>query len=547
MIKKLESTITGYIYCVSILTVLFFCVFGVQPIQAQTKEFSASKNLEIQYNILRELYQKYVDTVNIAKLVNVGIDAMLESLDPYTEYIPEEYDDAIELMTTASYGGIGSTIKKVDSLGVVITEPYLGSPAAKNGLEPGDIILKIDGKEVKPMSATECSNMMKGQPGTEVVFFIVKGRTGVQQEVKIKRERIHIPDISYSGIIKDKTGYIKLDGFTYEGSKDVKKAVLDLKSKGAEKLVLDLRGNGGGLMEEAINIISLFVPKGTKAVSQMGRDSSSLIVYKTTEEPVDTLMPLMVLVNSGSASSSEIVTGAMQDLDRAKIVGTRTFGKGLVQLPVQVGYNGTMKFTIAKYYTPSGRCVQAIDYSSRNEDGSVGYIPDSLKRAFKTKSGRVVYDGGGITPDIEIPSDTYSRALVSLVMNDVIGDYAVQYYKNHKTISVPATFSLTDAEYDDFVKFASKKNFDPRSSAGIQLEQMIKSAKAEDLYDLNKSGFDLLQKNLVMSKEQILKVKRDEIKPVVEQEIVGKYYYTGGKVESLLRSDEQLHKAIEKF
>jgi len=234
-------------------------------------------------------------------------------------------------------------------------------------------------------------------------------------------------------------------------------------------------------------------------------------------------------------------------LDRAKIVGTRTFGKGLVQLPMQVGYNGTMKFTIAKYYTPSGRCVQAIDYSSRNEDGSVGYIPDSLKRAFKTKSGRVVYDGGGITPDIEIPSDTYSRALVSLVMNDVIGDYAVQYYKNHKTISVPATFSLTDAEYDDFVKFASKKNFDPRSSAGIQLEQMIKAAKAEDLYDLNKSGFDLLQKNLVMSKEQILKVKRDEIKPVVEQEIVGKYYYTGGKVESLLRSDEQLHKAIEKF
>ncbi len=300
-------------------------------------------------------------------------------------------------------------------------------------------------------------------------------------------------------------------------------------------------------MEEAVNIVSLFVPKGTKVVSQMGRDSSTLVIYKTTEEPVDTAIPLMVLANSGSASSSEIVSGSLQDLDRAKIVGTRTYGKGLVQSTAPVGYNGIIKYTIAKYYTPSGRCVQAIDYSSRNSDGSIGNVPDSLKKAFKTKNGRTVYDGGGITPDITIPSVPYSRPLIALVMNDVVNDYAISYYKKHNSIASPAQFKMTDAEYSDFVKYAASKQFDTRSSAQVELEQMIKSAKEENLYNINKTEFEALEKRLSMSKEQLLTVKREEIQPVVEQEIAAKYYFTPGRMETIIQTDAQLHKAIKCF
>ena len=353
---------------------------------AQSKDFKTAQAIEIQYNILNELKARFVDSIDTQKLINTGINAMLESLDPYTEYIPAENDEELELMTTATYGGIGSLIKKVDSIGVVISQPYLGSPAVKFGLEPGDVILKINGEDVAPLTADQCSSKMKGQPGTEVVFTVRKARGGEVKEYKIIRERIHIPDISFSGIIDKKytgdkkIGYIKLDGFTANGSKDVKAALISLKNNGAERIILDLRGNGGGLMDEAIKIVSLFVPKGTMVVSQKGRAASDNIEYKTVDEPVDTLIPLTVMVNSGSASSSEIVAGAIQDLDRGMIIGTRTFGKGLVQAMRPVGYDGTVKLTIAKYYTPSGRCVQAIDYSNRNSDGSVGTVPDSLKK-----------------------------------------------------------------------------------------------------------------------------------------------------------------------
>jgi C-terminal peptidase (prc) len=555
MKRKLFSILTASFKC----AIIIFIVSVNSSANAQSKDFKTAKNLEIQYNILRELSQKYVDTVNLDKLVNKGIEAMLQSLDPYTEYIPDEDSDAIELMTTATYGGVGALINKQDSAGVLISEPYLNSPASKNGLEPGDIILKINGEDIIPLNASESSDKMKGQPGTEVKFLVKKGRTGETKEIKITRERIHISDLSFYGILEGekwiekndssnikKIGYLKLDGFTVNGSKEVKNAVQDLKNRGADKLVLDLRGNGGGLMEEAINIISLFVPKGTEVVSQMGRDSSSLIKYKTLEEPIDTIIPLLVLVNSGSASSSEIVAGSLQDLDRATIAGTRTFGKGLIQLTSPVGYNGVMKFTIAKYYIPSGRCIQAIDYEHRNEDGSVGAVPDSLKKAFKTKNGRIVYDGGGITPDIEIKSQPYSRQLVSLVFNNIINDYAIEYYKKHDSIAKPDVFKLSDSDYEEFIKFASSKNFDTRSSSQILLEQMIKSAKSEDLYNINKEELESLEKKFSMTKEQTLKIKRAEIQPVIEQEIVTKYYYTPGRIETIIQSDEQLHKAIQK-
>lgn len=515
---------------------------------AQSNGFKTGKNLEIQYNILKELSGNYVDTIDMEKLLQVGINAMLNSLDPYTEYLPEEDDDeTFELMRTATYGGIGSTIKKVDSLGVIIAQPYAGSPAVKFGLEPGDIILKINGADVKPLSADECSARMKGQPGTEVTFLIRKARTGKEIEIKVVRDRVHIPDVSYAGMLDAATGYIKLDAFTEGGSKDVKKALLDLKGKGAQKLVLDLRGNGGGIMEEAVNILALFLPKGTEVVSAKGRAPEANFSYKTSTEPVDTLLPLMVLVNSGSASSSEIVAGALQDLDRAVIMGTRTYGKGLVQAFRPTGYNGKLKLTTSKYYTPSGRCVQAIDYTSRNEDGSVGVVPDSLKKEFKTRLGRPVYDGGGVAPDTEIKGEQYSRPAVSLVLNDILGDYANKYYARVQSIAPATTFKLTDAEYADFVKYAATRNFDSRSGALAFVDQMIKVVKGENLYETNKAEFDALEKKLSISKEEMLKVKRDEFQPLLEEEIVQKYYFTAGRIESILRNDKQLHQAVEQW
>ncbi len=540
------------LYIIRKYTVLAAAVLLSLSLNAQSSDFKTAKNLEIQYNILHELSSKFVDTIDTEKLIETGITAMLESLDPYTQYIPEEDDETLELMTTATYGGIGSIIKKIDTLGVLISQPYLGSPAVKYGLEPGDIILQINGEDVKPLTADQCSSKMKGQPGTEVKFLVKKARGGELKEYTIVRERIHIPDVSYSGIIDGKydnpnfkTGYIKLDGFTLNGSKDVKDALVKLKSDGANRIVIDLRGNGGGLMSEAVKIVSLFVPKGTTVVSQKGRTEDSNEIYKTMDEPVDTTTPLIVLVNSASASSSEIVAGALQDLDRATIAGTRTYGKGLVQGMRNVGYNGTIKFTIAKYYTPSGRCVQAIDYSNRNSDGSVGTVPDSLKKAFKTKNGRTVYDGGGITPDSVIKSLPYSRPAMSLVLNDILNDYAILYYANNSSIAPAAEFALTDAEYEEFVKYAANREFDSRSAAQVQLDQMMKSAKNENLYELNKAEFDALESKLSISKEEMLRIKKDEFKPLLEEEIVNKYYYTPGRIESIIRSDEQLHKALK--
>ena len=530
------------------VTALFGSLLLPVSITAQSADFNMARSLEIQNNLLKELVNGFVDSVSVEKLVNTGINAMLGSLDPYTEYIPEEDEQNIELLTTATYGGIGAIIKKLDTTGVIISQPYIGSPAVKYGLEPGDVILEIDGEDVLPLNAEECSSKMKGEPGTSVRFLVRKGRSGKTQQIEVVRERIHIPDVSYSGILKDTIGYIKIDGFTVNGSEDVRKAVVSLKEKGAERLILDLRGNGGGLLDEAVDIVSLFVPKGTLVVTQKGRANVGAdMEYRTKKEPVDTLIPLMVLVNSGSASSSEIVTGAIQDLDRGYVAGSRTYGKGLVQAIRPVGYNGTMKMTIAKYYTPSGRCVQAIDYSHRNSDGSVGYVPDSLKKAFRTRLGRTVYDGGGITPDSVIASDQYSRIAISLVMNDIINDYAIKFYSEHDSIPPVMDFSLTDEQYGDFVKYAVSREFDSRSGAQVLMEDLLKSARQEELDEYIKAEAEALKAKLSISKEQMLLLKKEEIRPLVEEEIANKYYFTPGRVEAIIKSDSQLHKAVALF
>ena len=527
-------------------------VAAVFSVYAQSEEFNTGKYLEIQSMILRTLESQYVDSVKLDELIHKGIDEMLSTLDPYTVFIPEENEEALDIMTTASYGGVGALIQKTSAGYIIIAEPYEGSAAIKAGLNPGDTIVAIDGVSTKDLPVDQCSGKMRGRPGTVLNMTVVRGRGGDTVDVALTRERIHIPDVVYYGFLSDdSTGYIQIGGFTKDGSKDVRKALEALKADGRMKrLVLDLRGNGGGLMDEAVNIVSMFVPKGSLVVSARGKHPETHFEYRTETAPVDTLLPLMVMVNSGSASSSEIVAGALQDMDRAAVAGIRTYGKGLVQTIRPVGYNTSLKVTTAKYYTPSGRCVQAIDYSHRNEDGSVGTVPDSLKKEFRTKGGRPVYDGGGITPDIIVEPDTYSRPVLSMIYSNVLSDYAIRYFNAHDSIAPAGEFRLTDEEYEDFVKFASKKEFDVRTEAQIEMEGVLDVAEQEGLCDnlegLSEEMEELLDR-ISLTKEEFLLAGKSRIKPLLEDEIALKYYLRRGGVESALRQDTQLHKALEQW
>jgi len=527
------------VLCITILAIIV-----ITPSYSQSKGFKTGKSLDIQYSILRELSMFYVDSVEVDRLIEIGINAMMESLDPYTVYIPAEDQESVELMTTGSYGGIGATIRKKGT-GILLSEIYENSPAALAGLVAGDIILKIDGQDISNMIVDSCSARMKGRAGSQVSFMVQRLRGGDTVEVKVMRNKVHFPDVAYSGFINDSTGYIRLTGFTLGGSKDFRRDLLELKKNSKMKrLMIDLRGNGGGLLDEAVNIVSLFVPKGTKVVSAIGKYKQADMQYLTKDEPVDTTLALVVLVNSGSASSSEIVAGALQDLDRATIVGTRTYGKGLVQAIREVGYNNKIKLTTAKYYTPSGRCVQAIDYSQRNEDGSVGNIPDSLRKAFKTLKGRTVFDGGGISPDITIEPVIILRPVLSLIYGEILMDYSIQYFKEHQTIAGPRDFTLTTAEYDAFVKYASAREFDGRSASEVEMDKLITTAKQESMYEDIKDELTALEKRVRLSKEEILRKYSTEIKAFLEEEIVNRYYYERGQIESILRSDYQVNKAL---
>jgi len=510
----------------------------------QSAAFKLGKNLDIQLNVLRELSYLYVDSIEADKMILSAIEAMLEGLDPYTVLIPEEDRENLELLTTGSYGGIGAIIRKSNE-GIVITEVNEFSPAARAGIVAGDIILTIDGLSVAPLQVDECSAKMKGIPGTQVVFTIKTLREGLEKKITITREKIHFPDVPFSGMITDTTGYIRISGFTIGGSKDVKRALIELKrNPNLKRLVLDLRGNGGGILDEAVDIVSLFVPRGTKVVSAIGKIRQADMDYYTREEPVDTKIPIIVLVNSSSASSSEIVAGALQDLDRATIAGTRTFGKGLVQSIRDVGFNYKLKLTTAKYYTPSGRCVQAIDYSQRNEDGSLGNIPDSLIREFKTLKGRSVYDGGGVTPDVFIEPKTYSRPALALIYGEVLQEYSVEYFKNNLSIDTPSKFLLSDKEYDKFVEWASNKNFDHRTSSEVEYDKLLSLAVREGLYAELKDDLTKLGEKIKPGKAEVLRKNKSEIKALLEEEISARYYFQRGRVESMIRNDEQLHKAL---
>ncbi len=539
-----EIDMKKYIIGFIMATAMFFA--ASRTVSAQSQGFKLGQWSEIQNSILMELNRSYVDSLPLDRIMRAGVDAMLEELDPYTVYIPEEENEDLQMMLSKTYGGIGAIIHKKKDENVIINEPYADSPAQKYGLRCGDEIIAIDGVPTKGLETKESSDRMKGKPGTTVVFKVKKVHTGDTIDVAIVRERIHFPDIEYAGMLNDTTGYILQTGFTENVSNELRVKFNDLKKQGMKRLVLDLRGNGGGLMGEAINIVSLFVPKGSLVVSSKGNTEDSRREYRTSTEPVDTEIPLIVMIDSGSASSSEIVSGALQDMDRATVMGKRSYGKGLVQSIRPLAYNGQMKVTTAKYYTPSGRCVQAIDYSNRNEDGSVGHIPDSLTHEFRTASGRIVRDGGGITPDVEIASPDYSRLVYALVLGGVIDQYAIDYVRRHENIPAVDDFHFSDEDYEDFIKFAKTQEFDYRSSAKTLYDQMKKELEEDGLAESMKDELSALEKALEMDKERFIRIKKDEIIPFIEEELAVRYYFQEAGVKVRLRYDDQLKTALTK-
>ena len=518
---------------------------------AQSKSFSLGKWVELHNAILKELNRSYVDSLEVGRIEREGVDAMLEALDPYTVYVPEEEQEDFQMMLSNTYGGIGAVIYKPDVNGnVQINEPYAGSPAAKAGLRCGDEIETIDGETTHGLTSQQCSDKMRGKPGTQVVFRVKKLRggptwqAGEVVEIPVTRERIALPSIEYVDMINDQDGYVLMTKFTDGVGQGIRDAYNTLKKRGMKRLVLDLRSNGGGLLNEAVNIVSLFVPKGSVVVTSKGRLAGTEQVYKTTTDPIDLEIPIVVLVDSGSASASEIVSGALQDMDRATIIGTRTYGKGLVQSIRPLPYDGQLKVTTAKYYTPSGRCVQAIDYSHRNEDGSVGHIPDSLTHAFKTVHGRTVRDGGGITPDFEVKAHKYSRLTYSIVLNGIVDQYAMKYVREHEALPTVEDFHF-DA-YDDFVAFAKDKEFDYRSSARALFDEMKKVLAEDGLSETMSGELAAMEKSLDMDKETFLRLKKDEIVPFIEEEIAVRYWFQEAGIKVRLRTDDQLKEALTK-
>jgi len=525
------------------LAILALLLAAAPIVSAQTKSFQLGKWTEIQSAVLKELNRSYVDSLPVDRIERAGMDAMLEALDPYTIYIPKEENEDLQMMINKTYGGIGAIIYKPDTDGnVIINEPYEDSPAQKYGLVCGDEILSIDGVSTHGLTSAQSSEKMRGEAGTKVLFKVKKLRTGDTVDVTVVREKIHISDITYSGMLDKETGLIVQTGFTEGVSEEVRKEVVRLKKEGMKKLVLDLRGNGGGLLSEAVDIVSIFVPKGSLVVTAKGRANGANYTCVTNKAPVDTKLPVVVLINSTSASASEIVAGALQDMDRATIMGQRSYGKGLVQSIRHLPYGGQLKITTAKYYTPSGRCVQAIDYSKRNEDGSVGHVPDSLTHEFKTAHGRTVRDGGGITPDVVLKPMEYSRLVYSVVNYGIVEQYALEYVRKHESIPALEDFHLED--YEDFVQFAKDKEFDYRSGAKTYFDWMKEQIKKDGLEEETADELAALEKSLDMDKETFLRLKKDEIVPFIEQEIVVRYYFQKAGVQYMIRYDDELRQAL---
>jgi carboxyl-terminal processing protease len=508
--------------------------------------FEVSKNLDIFATLFREVNTYYVDETKPGDMMKKAIDSMLDNLDPYTNYIPESELEDYKYMTTGQYGGIGSLIRKKGDY-IAISEPYEGFPAQKGGLIAGDIILEVDGKSIKGKNTDEVSKVLKGSPNTPVKLLIKREGEPANITKIINREEIKINNVPYSGLVEDGIGYVYLNQFTEEASKNVKDAIMELKTNHPDLkgIILDLRGNPGGLLHEAVNLSNLFIEKGTEIVSTKGKVSEWQKSYKALNAPVDLNLPIAVLVNRGSASASEIVSGAIQDLDRGVVVGQKTFGKGLVQTTRNLTYNSKLKVTTAKYYIPSGRCIQALDYTHRNEDGSVGKVPDSLITAYKTKNGRKVFDGGGVNPDVKVKPKTASKILISLETKGLIFDYATQFKLKNPTIGSAKQFRLSDEEYTKFCKWLEDKEYDYETDTQKQFEELKKIAKEEKYFDQAAKEIEALKEVISHNKTHDLQNFKDEIKTELEDEIVTRYYYQKGKLEHSLSLDLEVKKAAE--
>lgn len=508
-------------------------------------DFELSKNLDIYHTLMRELNIYYVDKTASGELIKTSIDAMLKTLDPYTVYIPETRIEDYRFMTTGEYGGLGFTSVKGEEY-ILIDEIYENYPAHKAGLKAGDLVIEVDGHSTKGKSTADVGMFTKGTPGSEVVLKIRRNGINEDFDVTLIREKIEVDNVPYYGMLNHKTGYIMLSGFTQNAGDEVKKALNDLiENKSAKSIVLDLRSNPGGLLIEAVNIVNLFVDKGVEVVSMRGQVSRWNNVFRASYEPVSKEIPLAVIVNSKSASASEIVSGAIQDLDRGVVIGQRSFGKGLVQTTRPLSYNAQLKITTAKYYIPSGRCIQALDYSHRRPDGGVGRMPDSLITEFTTKNGRTVYDGGGIRPDIKVEVLDSVSIINQMKKKRIIFDYATQYSLTHDSIVPPELFTISDAEYRKFIEFVKNKNFDYKTESQKQLEQLIEMAKRENYFSAAKNEFESLQKKIDSRLLHDIEKFKKEIKKLLRKEIVSRYYFENGEIKASLTEDSEILKAIE--
>lgn len=508
------------------------------------KYFELAKNLDIFATLIREVNAYYVDEINPNRMVKSGIDAMLNTLDPYTNYIPEDEIENYRTMTTGMYGGIGAIIGRRKERNIILM-PYNGFPADKAGLKIGDEILEVDGFDVRKKNSTEVSKLLKGQAGTKVKLKVLKLGKKDSEIIEFQRERIKVENVPYVGLIKDDIGYIQLTEFTSDASREVRKGIESLKNKGAKKLILDLRDNPGGLLNEAVNISNLFVDKDKLIVSTKGKVAEWVKEYRALDMPYDTEIPLAVLVSSRSASASEIVSGVVQDYDRGVLVGQKTFGKGLVQTTRPLTYNSQLKVTTAKYYIPSGRCIQAIDYTNRGTDGAAKRVADSLRTAFKTANGRVVYDGGGVSPDVEVKREPLAAITQSLISKDLIFDYASVYYLANPNFSAkPLEFSLSDAEYQKFTNWLKDKDYDYTTKVEATIKDLTAAAQKEKYYDEIKDQLEGLKHKMAHNKEFDLEKHKDEIRELLEQEILSRYYFEKGAKEASFDDDPEIQEAI---
>ena len=526
---------------------LFLMIGGTPGWAQQDNRFEVSKNLDIFNSLLKEVEMFYVDSVDVEKSVRRGIDAMLSGLDPYTEYYPEQDMEELNLMTTGEYGGIGALIRQRNNDGhVMIAEPIEGMPADLAGLKAGDLILAIDTTDVSRASNERVSELLKGVPNTKMVLTIQRPGEKKTRKVEITRKQIVTPQVTYYGTRNDSVGYIYLKAFTIKSAQEVKEAFLDLKrNHGIKSLILDLRGNGGGVLEGAVQIVGMFVPKGSEVLSTKGKIKQWDRVYRTSVEPLDTVMPLAVLINGGSASAAEIVSGALQDMDRAVLVGQRSFGKGLVQTTRDLPYNAKIKVTMSKYYIPSGRCIQQIDYTHRKEDGSVAAIPDSLTSVFYTSRKRPVRDGGGVRPEFEVEEPKVPTMMYYLAVDTVLFDFVTDWARERKTIAPVEEFSVSDEDFEAFKRYAKEKTFTYDRQSEKMLKNLKEVAEFEGYLEEDSTAFKELELKLTPNLERDFDRFKDEVKKLMAAEIVKRYYYQKGELQENLKDDEVLEKALE--